>query len=74
MALGDPQPNLEYYKALPHYYSPLHYKPLSCYVDVSAFLCICVYVCVKILFFLSLSEPILTQLSVCMHYPLCTRK
>lgn len=38
-ASGDPQPNLEYYKALPHYYSPLHYKPPSCGADGSAFLC-----------------------------------
>lgn len=60
-ASGDPQPSLEYYKALPHYYSPLHYKPPSCCMDVSVFLCIRVCVCVKILFFFSPGEPMLTR-------------
>lgn len=52
-ASGDLQPSLEYYKALPHYYSPLHYKFPLCCMDVSAFLCMCVCVWVKILFFFS---------------------
>lgn len=62
-ASGDPQPNLENFKALPHYYySPLHYKPFLCCVDLSVFLCMCV--CLKILLFFFPSEPILTQLYV----------
>lgn len=42
---GDLQPSLEYYKALPHYYSPLHYKPPLCCMEMDAFLRACVCVC-----------------------------
>lgn len=73
-ASGDPQPNLEYYKALPHYYSPLRDELLSCSVDVSVFVYMCVCMFVKILFSLFPSETVLTQLSqfACIWIPQTT--
>lgn len=61
-ASRDLQPSLEYYKALSHYYSPLHTSLPSYCMDVSGFLCLCVYVGDKIMFFFSPSQLILTQL------------
>lgn len=43
-ASGDLKPSLEYYKALPHYYSPLHDKPPLCCMDVGdsfVHVCLC---------------------------------
>lgn len=60
---GDAQPNIGYYKALPNCNSHLKYKPPTCSVNLSAFLCM--FVCIiKYSFSFSPDEPMLTRLSV----------